>query len=172
MFPRKLSTVAVASSIILCGASALAAESNLRSLPCNNTQGIVSETGVTFNETISSDGKGSLQLTAKEPTTFRLYEVQGLNEENARLLYRAKVKTKDVVGKTYLEMWVHIKDKGEFFSKGLQAPLSGSNNWSTQEIPFFLQPGQKADYVKLNMVIEGTGTVWVDDINLVKADLK
>jgi hypothetical protein len=34
------------------------------------------------------------------------------------------------------------------------------------------QKGQKPDKVVLNLVINGTGTVWIDDIVLSKAPLK
>jgi hypothetical protein len=60
---------------------------------------------------------------------------------------------------------------GEFFSRGLHSPLSGSVDWTTQEIPFLLQPGQKPELIKLNLVVNGTGTVWIDDIHLLKGPL-
>jgi hypothetical protein len=46
--------------------------------------------------------------------------------------------------------------------------LSGTTNWTRLEIPFFLKAGENPDNVKLNLVCEGTGTAWVDDIRLVK----
>ena len=49
--------------------------------------------------------------------------------------------------------------------------LSGTVEWATQETPFFLQRGQNPDNVKLNLVIEGTGTAWIDDVRLVRAPL-
>ncbi len=66
-------------------------------------------------------------------------------------------------------MWCSIPGKGEFFSKALHAPVSGTTNWVSQETPFFLQAGQRAQTVKLNVVVAGTGTVWVDDISLALA---
>jgi hypothetical protein len=42
----------------------------------------------------------------------------------------------------------------------------------TLQIPFFLKKGEKPDYVKLNIVINGTGTVWIDDVRLLKAPLQ
>lgn len=38
-------------------------------------------------------------------------------------------------------------------------------------MPFFLQKGENPDNVKLNLVIEGKGTVWIDDIHLYKGPL-
>ena len=88
--------------------------------------------------------------------------------EDARLIYQAKLRTEEVSGKVYLEMWCHFAGQGESFSRALQAPLSGSNAWTTQETPFFLKKGENPDNVKLNLVIDGSGTVWIDDIHLMK----
>ena len=38
----------------------------------------------------------------------------------------------------------------------------------TMEIMFILEKGQNPDNVKLNLVIEGKGTVWIDDILILK----
>ena len=54
---------------------------------------------------------------------------------------------------------------------GLQAPLTGSNEWSTQSTPFLLRQGDNPDNAKLNLVVTGTGTVWIDDIRLIMAPL-
>ncbi len=155
-------------------AACLAADSveQLKHFPLDSLEGVITKSDVQLDKDISSDGKGSLKLTASSPTTFRLLEVHDLHVDNARLLYQARLRTKDIEGKAYLEMWVHVSGKGEFFSRGLQAPLSGTTEWSTQEIPFFLKDKQTADYVKLNLVIDGKGTAWIDDIHLVKAPLK
>jgi hypothetical protein len=59
----------------------------------------------------------------------------------------------------------------EAFSRDLQSPLSGSNEWSTEETLFFLQAGQRPDNVKLKLVVDGQGTVWIDDIRLTSGPL-
>ncbi len=75
-------------------------------------------------------------------------------------------------GQVFLEMWCHFAGKGEFFSRGLQAPLTGTTDWTTEETPFFLKKGENPDNVKLNVVINGKGTAWVDDVKLLRAPLK
>jgi hypothetical protein len=101
-----------------------------------------------------------------------LYETGDIDAENTRLIYQAKVRTQDVKGQVYLEMWCVIPGKGEFFSRGLQAPLTGTTEWTSVETPFFLEAGQNPDNVKLNLVIDGTGTAWIDDVRLVKGPLQ
>jgi len=92
--------------------------------------------------------------------------------EECMLTYRAQLKTKDVQGKAYLEMWCRLPGQGEFFSKGLHNAVKGTNDWASYEIPFYLKRGQKPDLVKLNLVIEGSGTIWIKDVQLLQTPLK
>ena len=144
----------------------------IKEFPINSVDGVITRSDVTFDKGVSSDGNGSLRIDVSQPTTIRLFEVRDINIENARLIYRARVKTENVKGQAYLEMWCVFPGMGEYFSRSLQSPLSGTLDWTTQETPFFLQKGQKPELVKLNVVINGRGTVWVDDISLLKGPLK
>jgi hypothetical protein len=135
-------------------------------------EGLIARTDVVFDKEITSDGNGSLRITTNQPTTIRLYETGDIDVENARLTYQAKVRTEGIQGKVYLEMWCQFIGKGEFFSRGLSSPLSGTTDWSTVETPFFLKKGENPDNVKLNLVIEGKGTVWIDDVHLFKGPLQ
>ena len=154
-----------------CGGST-AEPVDLKSYPLDDSQGVITQDDVSVDKEQSSDGKGSLKIVSKGPRTVRLFETGDLGVDNARIIYSAKLKTEDVKGKVYLEMWCHFPGKGEFFSRGLNNTLSGTTGWVTAETPFFLQKGEKPDNVKLNLVIDGTGTVWIDDIKLVKAPLR
>ena len=50
---------------------------------------------------------------------------------------------------------------------GLDTALTGTNDWSSHEIPFFLQAGQRPDLVRINLAFEGSGgTAWIKDIEL------
>jgi hypothetical protein len=146
--------------------------SELKSFPMDTLEGIITQSGVQLDRNISSDGKGSLRITAMEPTVVRLFEIDGIDVDHARLIYRAKVRTEAMEGQAYLEMWCHFPEKGEFFSRSLQSPLTGTTNWTTEETPFFLKKGEKPDLVKLNLVINGKGTTWIDDVRLLKGPLQ
>ncbi len=143
----------------------------LKEYPANNLVGLITQTGVELDKEITKDGKGSLKITATEPTIIKLYEIGDIDVENARLIYEAKIKTENIEGKVFLEMWCHFEGKGEYFSRNLQSFLSGTNNWSSQETIFFLKKGENPDNIKLNLVIEGTGTAWIDEIKVIKASL-
>lgn len=165
---QELFMVGVATVLMLAGcAQQPAGEVEvIRSYPLNSTDGVLTTSGTSFDADVSSDGAGSLKIVATQPVVVRLFETGDLDVEDARLLYKARLKTENVAGAVYLEMWCHLPGRGESFSRGLQSPLSGSTDWVTEEIPFFLKKGQNPDNVKLNLVIDGTGTVWIDDISL------
>jgi len=143
----------------------------LKKFPIDSMEGIITQSGVGIDKDISSDGNGSLRMTSTKPTTIRLFETGDIDVENARLIYQARVRTENVEGQVYLEMWCHFPGKGEFFSRGLQTPLTGTTEWTTEETPFFLKKGENPDNVKLNLVITGKGTAWIDDIRLLKVPL-
>ena len=44
----------------------------LKSFPIDNLEGIITQSGVEIDKTVSSDGKGSLRITVSEPTVVRL----------------------------------------------------------------------------------------------------
>ena len=144
----------------------------LRHFPLDNAQGIITQTGVQFDPDMSSDGNGALRVTTDQPAVVRLFETGDLDIEDARLIYQASIRTDGVEGQVYLEMWCRFAGKGEFFSRSLNTPLSGTTDWTTVTTPFFLKKGENPDNVRLNLVINGKGTGWIDDIRLFKASLQ
>src|SRR5207302_10358065 len=131
-------------------------------------EGVRATTGVSFGPQISSNGKGSLRIDASQPLTVPLFEVSDLSIENAALIYQASLQSQNLDGKAYLEMWLRFPGKGEFFSRGLDRPITGTMSWMTVATPFFLQAGQKPDLIRLNLVVQGKGRVWIDDVHLVR----
>jgi hypothetical protein len=143
----------------------------IKQFPLDSIEGVITQSGVQLDKEVSSDRKGALKITVSEPTAVRLFELGDIDLENARLIYQAKVRTEDVQGQVYLEMWCSFPGKGEFFSRGLETPLSGTTEWSTQQTPFFLKKGENPDNVKLNIVFTGKGTAWIDDIQIQQGPL-
>lgn len=143
----------------------------LKEYPIGGSNDALTQSGVEADAAVTSDGNGSLRITAEEPTTVRLYETGDLDVEGARVVYQAKLRTEGVEGKVYLEMWCSFAGKGEFFARSLQTPLTGSTEWTSQETLFFLKKGDNPDNVKLNIVVDGKGTVWIDDVRLIKSPL-
>ena len=146
-------------------------EVELKRFPIDSLDGVISRDGVRLDKASTVDGNGSLELKARRATTFRLFETGDLDVEDAVLIYRAQMKTRKVKGDAYLEMWCHFPGGGEYFSRGLQYALSGTNHWIRVETRFLLRKGENPDNVRLNVAITGSGKVWIDDIRLVKAPL-
>jgi hypothetical protein len=138
----------------------------------DSMEGIITRSNVGIDKNISSDGNGSLRITSTKPSVVRLFETGDIDVENARLIYQARVRTENVDGHVYLEMWCHFPGKGEFFSRGLQTPLTGTTEWTTEETPFFLKKGENPDNVKLNLVIKGKGTAWIAPAKCIEFILK
>jgi len=162
--------VAMSGPMIFCGKPS-AKDAVVKKYPVDTLEGTIQVSGIELDSQIKSEGKGSLRISLTEPSVIRLFETGEVDIEEATLVYQAKLRTEGIQGRVYLEMWCHFEGKGEFFSRGLDSPLSGTNNWTSVEIPFFLKAGWNPDNVKLNVVGEGTGIVWVDDIRLVKRPL-
>lgn len=139
----------------------------IKSFPADNLDQVVNQDNVEFDPYVSSDGNGSLKITA-DSTIVCLFEIGDTDFEDARVVYQAKVKTENFKGVVFLEMWCSFEGIGEFFSRDLQTPITGSTDWRTEETTFILQKGQNPQTIKLNIAINGTGTVWIDDIKLTK----
>ena len=145
----------------------------LKAYPLDSTTRVITQDGVEFDE-ISTDGNGSLRIKndSSEKKVIRLFETGPFDIENCMLIYSAKIRAEKLYGKTYLEMWCDIPGKGEFFSRGIEQPVTGTTVvWKSVQTPFRLEKGQMPSNVKLNLVIEGTGTVWIDDVKLLSSPL-
>jgi hypothetical protein len=153
--------------VILALFSKLGIADDLKRLSLDDASSI--GTTIQTDSKTKTEGKGSVKITTKHPTTVCLGEVAGLDIENVRLIYRAKVKS-DLEGVAFLEMWVHV-NSGQYFSKGMNDPIEGKTDWKSILTPFLFQKGQKPDKVVLNLVINGKGTVWIDDVVLSRAPL-
>jgi hypothetical protein len=119
---------------------------------------------------LKTEGRASIRITTLHPTTICLGEVTGLDIENARLIFKASVKS-ELNGAAYLEMWVHVGG-GQYFSRGMNDSVEGKTDWKSIRTPFLFQKGQTPEKITLNLVVNGKGTVWIDDVVLSKAPLE
>lgn len=153
--------------LLAIGAGPLCAE-ELRKLNLDDAAAI----GITIQTDTQAkvEGKGAIKITTQWPATICLGEAAGLAVENGTLVYQAKVKS-DLDGSAYLEMWA-LLGGGQYFSRGMNDTVSQKTDWKTIRTPFYFQKGQKPEKVTLNIVINGKGTVWIDDIVLYREPLK
>lgn len=101
----------------------------------------------------------------------QLAVIESPDVENAMVQFQATLRTKDVSGKAYLEMWCRLPGKGEFFSRGLHSAATGTTPWTHLSTPFRLESGQNPDRIRLNLVIEGEGEVWVNALRVTATPL-
>jgi hypothetical protein len=115
--------------------------------------------------------QGGWRIESEKDRTVRLYEIANPGVDECMVVYEAQLKTQKVRGKAYLEMWCRFPDKGEFFSKDIVNPTGGTTDWVSCQTVFWLKKGERPDLIKLNVVIEGSGTLWIKDIKLRKEQL-
>lgn len=140
----------------------------VRKLPLDDAS--VIGTTIQTDIQVKTEGKASIKITTQWPTTICLGEVTRIDIENAKLVYKAKVKS-DLDGTAFLEMWAHVSG-GRYFSRGMNDVVSRKSDWKMIQTPFLFQKGQKPEKMTLNLVINGKGTVWIDDIILSKEPLQ
>jgi Flp pilus assembly protein TadD len=125
---------------------------------------------------IAKDGirvdENAWRIDAKGKRTVRLFEMSDPGVEDCKVLFRAKLKSEALDGQAYLEMWCRVPGGNLAFSRGLTDSVTGTTDWASCETPFHLKNGESCDLIKLNVVLEGKGTLWIKDIELVKAPAK
>jgi hypothetical protein len=125
---------------------------------------------------ISQDGVSldtdGWRIVSSGSRTIRLFEAPDPGVENCIVTYRAQMKTEHLQKGAYLEMWCRFPGRGEFFSKGFHHRVKGTNDWASYETPFYLKKGQRPDLIKLNLILEGTGTVWLRNLELLQTPFR
>jgi hypothetical protein len=144
----------------------------IRKIPVDSIADIITRKNVSNDSGISSDGGGSLRIDVKGNQNVTLYRLGDIDADEAYLVYEAAVRTENLDGQAFLEMKCYFQSKGEFFSRDFENPLSGTNEWTERSTAFKLRKGENPDAVELGIYVSGKGTVWIDDIKLLKRPLK
>ena len=103
--------------------------------------------------------------------TFPLAVIDHPPVDGAGYSIWGKIRYTDVQGAGYLEMW-SVFPGGRYFSRtkdteGPVARISGNSDWRIFEIPFRLRDGVPPSRLEVNLILPGTGTVWIDALQLV-----
>ena len=165
----RLMVMLLATILVTSCAPPTPSEDILLRIPIQSPSDLLTHSGVSIDPLISSDGNGSARIESSEPITIRIAELEPPPFDTARIIYRARLRTQGLAGKTYLEMWCSFTGQGEYFSRSLHDPVTGTTEWTTIQTPFILQENQVPNRIRLNLVIDGAGTVWIDDVVLSKA---
>jgi hypothetical protein len=65
-----------------------------------------------------------------------------------------------------------MPDGEQLLARGSDYVVTSSGEWATCQTACTLKQGQRPDLVSLNLVVEGTGKLWLRDVTLLRAPLK
>ena len=126
----------------------------------------------TIDRAVSSDGNGSLRIDATGAQLVELYRFWGEEEDVSfrKLVYAADARTEGVEGDVYLVMQAGLTSvPGASISVvGADAAVRGTNDWATLEAAAGNPGGSHLLETTLQLHIGGPGTVWIDNVKLIK----
>lgn len=146
--------------------------------PVSDSNEVITRSGVEIDREITSDGDGSLAVDTPEPVTIELFKLTENDFDNMRLVYRARLRTEDLKGAgeargiAYLELKALFPDGEELVSRGPRIPPSGTTDWTTAETILYVDKGGIPEQVELNLVVDGSGRAWIDDVVLESRPLR
>lgn len=118
-------------------------------------------------EVITSDGGTSVFKITNPPTQRTiLFQIDNPEISSEKIAYKTKIRPENLEGEAFIEMLCYFKNKGEFFSRALTEKITGTDGWKETETYFHFTDGLKPESIRLNVIIEGKGTVYVDTIFL------
>lgn len=121
----------------------------------------------TYDAGVSQDGGGSLRIETQAGGRLRLYELDDVGPIHGRLVYTGFLRSRDLDGTAFLELWCRPAEGDPAFVRGIQTAVSGTFDWRPQVIGFSNPDLCKGPVsVELNVVIQGSGTVWIDNLRL------
>jgi hypothetical protein len=122
--------------------------------------------------TVSSDGNGSLRIDATRTQLVDLYRIWGDEEDLSfrKLVYEANVRTERATGDVFLVMQAGVTSApgGSMAVVGRDAAIRGTNDWTTLQASAGNGGGARLLETTLQLHIDGPGTVWIDDVKLIK----
>lgn len=139
--------------------------------PLNSLSELATTEGVNIDTGVTTDGVGSVRVDAEGPTTVTLLEVTDLDAQNTTLTFEARVRSQDLQGSAHIEMEVFLPEQEPVSTPGLGRMVSGTTEWGVATTSFYFQPGQQPEAVRLNLVVDGAGTVWLDEVRLLRTPL-
>lgn len=149
-------------------AAPLAAADILGSFSCDDIAQV--KTLISVDKQTTADGNGSIKVEAAQSALVTIADQKNLSVPKDNTLWcTLKVKCAGVKQRAYLEMWSEVAEGRRAFSKGLDQVLIGDSDWREIRLPMMVNADFTVSRALVNVVIEGPGTVWVDEIKFSKA---
>lgn len=140
--------------------------------PISSLQELITQSGVEIDNEITTDNNGSLLINTDKAIKVELFELDKQNFKNKRLTYKAQIRSEDLTGTddlrgiSYIELVAVFPDGEELISRGPRVPISGTIDWRPAETVLYVDKGNAPKNVKLNLIVEGQGKVWIDAVKL------
>jgi hypothetical protein len=134
-----------------------------------------SEYEVDADPGVRRTGPSSVSLASKHPTA-EMFGVAGQRlhadrYRGSRLRFSAYVKATEVRGTAGLAMQIDGTEAGPkllAFDKMANRPITGTSDWTQYSV--VLDVPREADSIRLGVLLEGEGHVWMDDVVLEEVD--
>ena len=116
---------------------------------------------------MSQDGGGSLRVQTSQGGRLRLYRLADLGPVQGEVAFTGFLRSSGLSGRAVLEMWCRPAEGEAAFVRGYGSAVTGNSEWAPQEVRFS-NPGlcRNPVSIELNVLIEGAGTVWIDDLRV------
>jgi hypothetical protein len=131
--------------------------------------GLLTRDGMTL-EAQAWQGRAGIRIDVHGSTSIPLAEVQTRGAAAVVLTYRGHLRSANLTGRAYLEMRCTTCGDGELVSRALDAAVSGTTEWVMQVTRLSLGKEPRAQTVRLNVRVEGSGIVWVQNVLLAQAE--
>ena len=130
---------------------------------CENLSGI--SPAFSLDKETKYKGESSICVDAASPCRVTAAQFDGPQKENFTLHSSAMVKTDLNPGAFIFELVV-LFDGGYYYSRAIDQRIVGKKDWQEVTADFLFKEGQTPEKVFVNLIIEGSGKVWIDDIKL------
>ncbi len=115
--------------------------------------------------------EGALRVDVDYTSVFNLKKVDlgDKNYSGKTLNYSLRAKTLNFEGQAFLELAVRFKGTTTLFRRGFNSKVFNNSNWKTLRVAYPIRPSEQAEIAYMNVIVEGRGSIWFDDIKLTAA---
>ncbi len=143
---------------------------DIQTFNCDTLDGLLTEGVATVDAQNPAEGTGSLRFAVAQPVTLPIFEIK-LPGDGAKFTLAYKMKVKDFSGDAYGQMDVNYSSGGKQSLNNYQTAMGATTDWQQRELTYTVQRGQKVGSIVLSLILNGSGTVWLDDVHLIRAPL-
>src|SRR5262249_49290970 len=108
---------------------------------------------------------GAWKIVAREKRLTPLFHIPTTDIKKGTLTFRAKMKSTNLPKNAYLRLDVHLGK--EEVVRSDSKPISGVSDWAAFEWSCGMDENHSPEAVKLKVVFDSRGTVWIKDVELV-----